>query len=148
VAEVRLTQIEAEELIQVPKHRIDEYRWSYPSLGGKVIVPLSADNRKESFLLDITRGRIELSKCTHQNRVDQTIILLRLDIGGPPHRNPDNIEVGSDHLHIYREGYAVKFAVPLPNEFSNISDQWDLLQRFMTYCNIVTPPLFETGLFI
>ena len=147
MAETRLSQAEADELIQLPKHRQNDDLWRYPSLGGKVTVPLQAENRKELFLLDVARSRIELSKCTHQNRVEQTIILLRLDVGGAPHRNPDNTEVGNDHLHVYREGYADKFAIPLPVELSNTSDLWDLLHRFMEYCNIVTPPRFEGGLF-
>lgn len=147
MAEIRLSQVEADELIQLPKHRLNDDLVRYPSLGGKVTVTLHAENRKETFLLDVARSRIELSKCTHQNRVEQTIILLRLDVGGPPHRNPDNTEVGIDHLHVYREGYADKFAFPLPDELADTSDLWDLLHRFMQYCNIITPPRFEGGLF-
>ena len=148
MAEIRLSQDEAEELIGVPKHRLNATEQKYPSLGGKISIPLTSPNRNESFLLDVSRGRIELAKCTHQNRVEQTIVLLRLDVGSGGHCNPDHTEVGPDHLHIYREGYADKFAIALPDELANIQDRWELLHRFMEYCNIVEPPIFETELFI
>jgi hypothetical protein len=30
---------------------------------------------------------------------------MRLDLDGPPHRNPDDQEIPCPHLHIYRAGY-------------------------------------------
>lgn len=148
MAETKLSQEEAEALIGIPKYRIDGSEQKYPSLGGRISIPLTSPNRNESFILDVTRSRIELAKCTHQNRVEQTIVLLRLDVGSGGHWNPDNTQVGPDHLHIYREGYADKFAVALPDELANIEDRWELLHRFMEYCNIVEPPIFQRELFI
>ncbi|KJU85379.1 prophage protein [Candidatus Magnetobacterium bavaricum] len=43
---------------------------------------------------------------------ERKIILLRLCFGGHPHRNPDDTEISSPHLHRYREGYADKWAYP------------------------------------
>ena len=61
---------------------------------------------------------------------------LRLDYGGPLHRNPDGEEIPCPHLHIYREGYGDKWAVPIPTQDSpNIHDHWQTLQDFMRYCN-------------
>ncbi|MFH1118037.1 MAG: hypothetical protein V1792_29300 [Pseudomonadota bacterium] len=84
-----LTQAEADALIAMPKYRVDDRQWDYPGLGGKVIVPLVGENKRESFWLDLSRGRIDLSKGTYQNRARQTVILVRIDFGGGPHRNPD-----------------------------------------------------------
>jgi hypothetical protein len=41
------------------------------------------------FMLDVTRATIRLTKATYQNRARQAIILMRLDLDGPPHSNPD-----------------------------------------------------------
>ncbi len=73
----------------------------------------------------------------------------RLDFGGAPHRNPDGEEVGSPHLHLYREGYGDKWACPVPpDHFSNLDDLWLTLQEFMRFCNIAEPPFIKRGLFI
>ena len=76
------------------------------------------------------------------------IILVRLDFGGPPHRNPDGEEIGCPHLHTYREGYGDKWAAEVPTDkFSDLSDLWTTLGDFMTLCNVVKPPNFVRGLF-
>ena len=36
-------------------------------------------------MLDVTRAQIKLTKATYQNRARQVIILMRLDLEGPPH---------------------------------------------------------------
>jgi hypothetical protein len=148
VANVDLTQAEADALIALPKIRVDDERYDFPKLGGAVHIPLSSKDKREQFLLDISRGRIDLQKCTYQNRARQVIILLRLDLGGAPHRNPDGQEMSAPHLHVYREGYGDKWAMPVPaNAFSDTGDLWQTLQDFMRYCNITDPPFIEKGLF-
>lgn len=75
------------------------------------------------------------------------MILARLDFGGAPHRNPDGEEIGSPHLHLYREGYGDKWAFPVPDHhFANPNDPWLALQDFMRFCNIVEPPVIRQGL--
>lgn len=148
MADLVLTQAEADALIGMPKYRVDDQQWEYPGLGGKVSVPLVGENKRESFLLDVSRGRIDLSKGTYQNRARQTMILVRIDFGGSPHRNPDGEEIPSPHLHVYREGYGDKWAVPVPPEnFPALQDHWETLYDFMRYCNITQPPVFQRGLF-
>jgi Family of unknown function (DUF6978) len=146
--DINLTQAEADALIAMEKLRVDDTRWDYPSLGGSISVPLVSRDKRENFLLDVSRGRIDLLKGTYQNRSRQVIVLVRLDFGGQPHRNPDDQEISSPHLHVYREGYGDKWAVPVPSErFADISDLWRLLQDFMRFCNITEPPFIEKGLF-
>jgi len=96
------------------KHRVDETRHQFPTLGGSIVVPLISVNKRENFLLDVTRGRINLKKVTYQNRARTAVILARLDIDGAPHENPDGQEIPCPHLHTYREGYGDKWAVPAP----------------------------------
>jgi hypothetical protein len=95
-----LTQADADALIAMEKQRVDDNPWDYPGLGGSICVPLISLDRRESFLLDVSRGRLDLLKGTYQNRARQIVVLVRLDFGGQPHRNPDDVEVPSPHLHI------------------------------------------------
>lgn len=87
-------------------------------------------------------------KGTYQNRGRQVIVLVRIDFGGAPHRNPDGTEVPSPHLHLYREGYGDKWVMLLPQDnFPNIADLWQTLEDFMRFCNIVDRPAIVRGLF-
>jgi len=145
--DLNLTQAEADALIAMAKHCVDGKVWDYPGLGGQVSVPLFSADRGERFVLDMRRGRIDLARGTHQNRARQVIVLVRLDFGGAPHRNPDDEEIGSPHLHVYREGFGDKWAVPVPDQhFTNLNDTWQTLDDFMRYCNIIEPPIIRRGL--
>lgn len=142
-----LTQPEADALLALEKHRIDDTTHDYP-YQGRLTVPLQSVDKREPFLLDIHRGRIDLLKGTYQNRARQVVILARLDFGGAPHRNPDGEEVACPHLHVYREGFGDKWAVPLPAaQFGDHGDPWALVHDFMRFCAITRPPLLAKGLF-
>ena len=143
-----LTQAEADMLMALKKRRSDTIQRDYPSLGGAVMAPLISIDGRERFSLDLRRGRIDLAKGTYQNRGRQIVVLARLDFGGAPHRNPDGKEIGSPHLHLYREGYGDKWAFPIPEDrFANLKDLWITLDDFMRFCNIVAPPIIRRGLF-
>lgn len=145
---VDLTQEEADALIVMDKYKVNDDTYDYPGTSGSISIPLSSGDGRESFLLDVYRGRLDLRKGTYQERGRQIIVLVRLDFGGPPHRNPDGIEVGSPHLHIFREGFGDKWAFPLRAEdFPNITDPWSMLDDFMRYCKIVDRPDIRRGLF-
>ena len=149
MVEINLSQSEADALIAMEKIRVDEQSFDYPSFGGRVSVPLISRDKREKFVLDISKGRITLLKGTYQNRARQVVILVRLDFGGQPHRNPDGEEMSSPHLHIFKEGYGDKWAIPLPEDkFPNTSDMWQLLEEFMRFCKVTEPPRIERGLFI
>jgi len=148
MSEVNLTQIEANALIALPKVKKDGTLWQLPITGGSVSIPLVSFDRREEFLLDLSRGRIDLLKGKCQNRARQNAVLVRLDFGGQPHRNPDDEEIPCPHLHIYREGFGDKWAQAVsPAIFSNLADRWATLQDFIKFCNIVDPPVIEKGLF-
>ena len=148
MADVSLTQSDADALLAMEKHRVDDTVYDYPSLGGAVRIPLQSLDKHETFILDITRGQIKLTKGTYQNRARGVVILARLDFGGAAHRNPDDQEVECPHLHVYREGFGDRWAVPLPAEpFTDVSDPWLLLLEFMQFVNITVPPDIQRGLF-
>jgi hypothetical protein len=147
LADLELTQTEADALIELEKRRVDDMEWKYPGLGGGVSIPLISVDRREQFVLDLRRGRIDLAKGSYQNRGRRVIPLVRLCFGGAPHDNPDGSEVDSPHLHIFREGYGDKWAFPIPGErFSNLGDRWQTFQDFLRFCNVVYPPNIRRGL--
>src|ERR1039457_412815 len=136
-----MTQDEANQLLAMEKHRTNDDSHRFVSL--RVEIPLQSVDQREHFLLDIGRGRINLLKGTYQTRAKQVVILARLDFGGMPHRHPDGEEIPSPHLHIFREGFADKWAQPLPAEnFSNPNDSWALFEDFLRLCNVTKPPVF------
>lgn len=148
MADINLTQPEADALIAMEKHSASEERADFPMGGESVALPLQSADRREQFLLDLSRGRIDLLKVKMQNRGRQVVVLVRLDLGGAPHRNPNDEEIPVPHLHVYREGYGDKWAVPVPEDrFSNLDDVWVTLEEFMRFCNITQPPRIERGLF-
>lgn len=134
-----LTQVEVDLLLNMLKSLVDTGNLNFPSSGTSKELEVSSSDGKEKFLVDVNRkGRIKLSKCTYQNRYRKYEILLRLDIDGPAHTNPDGQEISGHHLHIYREGYETKWAYPLPeNQFTDPKDLINTLMEFLEYCKVV-----------
>jgi len=132
VADIHLTQADADALLAMEKHRVDDTAYDYPGLGGAIRIPLQSPDKRESFILDVTRSQVNLAKGTYQNRARSVIVLARLDFGGAPHRSPDDQDIPCPHLHLYREGYGDKWAVSVPPaSFSDAADRWALLVEFM-----------------
>jgi hypothetical protein len=148
MAESEIGQEMATALIRMPKRRVDDAIHYFPGPGGGMTVPLASSDGREAFVLDAFRGRIEISKATFQNRGRQVIVLVRVDVGGAPHRNPDGEQIACPHIHAYREGYGDRWASPLPQDaFPEPTDLWRTLLDFMAYCNVVEPPIIEKELF-
>jgi hypothetical protein len=147
MADIEISQDEADALIQIPKYRVNDDVWHFPGRGHSINIPLLSEDKRNNFLLDVGRGRLDLNKITYQNRVHQMIILVRLDLTGTPHKNPDDVIITGPHIHIYQEGYADKWAYPVSSDsFSDLTDQWKTLTDFMTYCNIVKEPNIIAGI--
>lgn len=148
MADMNLTQAEADALIAMEKHRTNEDRSDFPMGGQSLVLPLQSVDRREQFLLDLSRGRIDLLKVKMQNRGRQVAVLVRLDLGGAPHRNPDGEEIPVPHLHVYREGFGDKWATAVPaDRFTTTSDVWQTLEDFLRFCKVTQPPHIERGLF-
>ena len=148
MATVGLTQAEADALMAVEKVRADTKTWDYPLEGDGLTIPLTCRRQRELFSLDLKRYSISLIRYKYQTRSREVHILARLEFGGPPHRNPDGEELPCPHLHLYRHGFADKWAFPVPSEsFPNLHDRHSALEDFMRYCNIVEPPRIVRGLF-
>ncbi len=153
MAEINLTQTEADALLKMEKISVDDKEYILPSwdFGGRVAVPLISLDKRENFILDIRKSSFSIAKQTYQTRAHEAIILVRLDFGRT-HKNPPDLGgkvVGSPHIHIYKEGFADKYATDdIPDGMlSNLDDPSKILHDFMKYCNITQIPNFRRELF-
>jgi hypothetical protein len=158
-----LTQSEADSLISLEKKRTTRDIFNFPQSGEFLTIPIVSLDEREAFLIDINRkGRIRLTKCTYQERYRGMVILVRLDINGSPHPNPEvsNVPlsyllhyngqtVQCPHLHLYVEGFMDRWAIAAPpDKFPNTRDLNATLDDFFHYCNIIEPPIIQRGLFV
>jgi hypothetical protein len=60
MADLDLTQAEADALIAMPKVKVNPDTCDYPGGGGSLIIPLASQDKREQFFLDISRARIDL----------------------------------------------------------------------------------------
>ena len=142
-----LTDAKVAALLDMAKHFVDQSIIKFPTIGGYLTRELESLDGRESFLVDVNRKGIKLSKCTYQNRYQVTEILLRLDIDGPTHDNPDGTPVPCPHLHIYREGFADKWASPIdPSEFTDTTNLVLTFQQFLARCKVDKTPSIQAAL--
>jgi hypothetical protein len=64
MADINLTQAEADALIAIEKKRADDSDYFFPPPGGRIAIPLASPDKRESFMLDVTRAQIKLTKAT------------------------------------------------------------------------------------
>jgi hypothetical protein len=135
-----LTQAEADHFIALTK------RFVRPP--ASISIPPGVDDTyelaaadEERFLLDVWRGTLRLTKLKFQNRVRAIVVLVRLDVDGAPHTNPDGQIIPGTHLHLFREGFEDKWAYPIdPGIFTLLSDPGTTFQDFCAFCKIESPP--------
>jgi hypothetical protein len=137
-----LSQQEADDLLAMKKEREENKIYSFPTGGERLCVPLISCDKKHRFLLDIHSSRVLISKYSFQTRLN-IILLLRLDIDGRPHVNPDGTDVGRTHIHRYRAGSGLDWAEPLPEPFGKTDEVLSLLHFFMDTCTIVNKPKIQ-----
>jgi hypothetical protein len=80
MADINITQGEADKLLAMEKKAVDQTQWTFPGPADRIVVPLTSFDKRENFLLDVTRYQIKLTKATFQNRARVVIVLYRLDI--------------------------------------------------------------------
>lgn len=150
MADRQLTQQEAARLLAVEKHRADDTTYEYPRSGGRVAIPLVSADGRDEFLLDINRGSISLIKVSYQTRWRQIHGLVRLCLNGAPHRNPPDLggeRVDCPHLHVYREGYGLRYAAPVTDEdFPNVADLWAAFEDFLAFCVVSRKPYVQSSM--
>ncbi|MBP2665749.1 MAG: hypothetical protein H6Q76_729 [Firmicutes bacterium] len=133
-----ISQAEVERLLAVGKVLINPADAEMPNAGNRIALELTSVDGREEFLVDINRpGQIRLSRCAYQNRYRNDIILLRLDVNGRRHTNPDGEVIPCPHLHIYRDGARDYWAVPLDmSRFPRPDDLVGTMVDFLRFCNV------------
>ena len=59
-----------------------------------------------------------------------------------------HLKPGSHHLHLYREGYGDKGAMPVPMDRPRTPDQTRVTyDDLLLFCNVTQPPYMQWGLF-
>lgn len=69
---------------------------------------LNAKDSFDGFILDVDRRckYIEISKHKMQARDNNNKLpLVRIEVDGPPHMNPDGTKIGRNHIHYFNEKY-------------------------------------------
>ena len=143
-----LAQEVADYLIDLEKKIINTTTITFPTTNDITTLEAISIDEKEKFLLDINRkGTFKLTRCTYQTRYRVENILVRLDIDTKPHRNPDNKKISPTHIHIYKEGYGLRWAYPLEEfknyTFTNTKDFFQTFSEFCGFCNVKKLPFIQ-----
>ena len=137
-----LTQEEADNLIGLVKVLIKQGPIALPNLGAQAQIRLTDDDTgKTKFMIDMQRKTLNVSKITYQTRA-MGVRLLRVDIEGPAHPNPDGTEIECPHIHIYQAGYELGWAFPLEDHIiTDTTDLAKILIDFLKYNHVKNIPL-------
>jgi len=144
-----LTQAEADYLMQLEKQFTSNDPLTLGAGPLKFSRTLISKDGREQFLLDVYQGSLSLKKYTFQERARAIFPLVRVDVGETlRHTNPDGALIQGSHIHIYREGYDIKFATPLDEypAFRDPDDSSETFRNFATFCNIVMIPAINVRL--
>lgn len=111
----------------------------FPCLGTQDDIPVESVNKPTvHFRITINRKSKISGKCTFLEIHGSSGVLLRLDIIGPAHTNPDGITISCPHIHIASGDYDTSWAYPLETAgIATFEDLISQLYEFMRYCNII-----------
>ena len=152
-----LPQEEADRLIEMEKRFVDsDVLELSQSMAMDYVREMTSLDGRERSLLDVWRSRRRTAYLRYQTRARQCIILARLDIDGPRHRNPP---LGSDaearwlsgtHLHLYREGYDDRIAFELADvpdfSFTTPLALTQTFAEFLGFCHVAESPAVQLTL--
>lgn len=102
----------------------------------KKVFHVSSVGTKDTFLLDCHRQGTYEMKLMNQMRYGKDFPMVRLEINAPPHMNPDSYVTSRNHIHIYKEGYGMKWAYELSDKFPASMNMLNLFVIFCEYCGI------------
>lgn len=110
-----------------------------PQPGQERSIDLLSIDSREQFVVHFNRkGKVIPNKYTLLERHASSIVLLRLDVEGPPHINPDGEEIACPHIHISKEEYGTSWAYPADDYgYNNTSDIVATLITFLEQCRVV-----------
>ena len=134
----KLTQNEADMLIEMLKESMEKVV-KFPISKGKVEFEARGQDKKDTFIVNISRKGINSQGASYQGRHPRSgEILLRLDINPTAvHLNPDGEKIEGSHIHIYSEEFGARFAMPFDTEDKNLRD---LCMEFFDRFNLIEQP--------
>src|ERR1035441_5516676 len=146
-----LSQLEADALLQMPKEFVNGDPLEFPnSQPGRYERELRSLDRREQFIFDFERGNRNRARLKYQTRARKVLILARLDLGGPAHRNPPNApyqpgaRLACPHFHRYLENFEDKVAFALTDvtglAMRDLSNGVFCLEDFLKYCAVQAIP--------
>ena len=146
-----LSQSEADALLQMPKEFLDAVPLEFPvSQPARYARELRSLDRREQFLFDFARGNRNRACLKYQTRARKVLILARLDLGGPAHRNPPNapyrpgVRLDCPHFHRYVEGFEDKVAYDPADVpalvVRDLNNGVFCLEDFLRYCAVQIIP--------
>ena len=152
-----LAQAEANALLQMPKAFIDaaplDFSRTQPLSYERALLSL---DRREEFLFDFERGRRNRARLKYQTRGREVVILARLDLDGPAHRNPPDSphrpgqRLPCPHFHVYTENFEDRIAyAPADVHGLNLRDAANglfCLEDFLRYCAVQPIPQIQQTL--
>jgi hypothetical protein len=150
-----ISQAEADALLALPKiFKSDEpleFAMTTPMDHERVLL---SNDRREEFILTIERGNRKRARLKYQTRARKIVVLARLDLDGPAHRNPPdsphrpNERLLCPHLHLYREGFENRVAYLISDvsdfKVTNASNGLSWLEDFLKFCHIDDVPAIQT----
>ena len=142
-----LLQEEYEELLKYKKKfEEDDYLHlgPHPIKWSRNIISLESH---DIFIMDYTRGSIEVKKYSVNKRIKTSIIMIRYCSQGN-HTNPDGItKFSGPHLHLYKEGFDDKIAVdPSDIGISTTDTIEETIRKILKYANVQDIPVIQSDL--
>lgn len=146
-----LTQTEADALLQMPKMFVEVDALEIPRTQPvNYVRALLSTDRREEFLFDFERGNRNRARLKYQTRGRKVIVLARLDMNGPAHRNPPDspykpgIRLLSPHFHKYVENFDDRVAYEIADvpglTLRDPTNAVFCLEDFLSYCAVQAMP--------
>lgn len=133
-----MTQEQSQELIQVMKKLLLTGTYYLPPTGQVNFIPLqSLQTPKDRFTVYVNRKSTiipgKYSILLHYPQEG----LLRIDVNGPVHKNPDGTIVFCPHIHMRTKdtGKWDVWAYDIPAVFGNTNDCINTVKDFLQYCH-------------
>lgn len=130
---------ESQSLIHVLKLILDKGIVILPKQGESLKIELRSvfSNRDRFFVIMNRKAKINPGKYTLLLQYGKEHGLIRIDVGGAPHINPDGSVVPCPHIHLQQndKGKWDRWATDLPALFGDCEDKLNTFIDFLKYCN-------------
>ncbi len=152
-----LTQSEADALLKMPKAFVDpdplDFTQTQPMNYDRL---LQSVDRREQFLLTLERGKRQSIRLKFQTRARKVIVLARLDLNGPAHRNPPDSpyrpseRIAGAHMHLYQENFEDRIAYEISDVpgfmVRDLSSGVSCFEDFLLFVGVTEKPTIQLSI--